>query len=230
MLRELKEEVWLANLDLVKHGLVILTWGNVSGIDRRQGIFVIKPSGVPYSDLRAKDMVAVDLDGKVVDGTLNPSSDTPTHRILYMEIATIGGITHAHSPHATGFAQARMPIPCFGTTHADAFHGEVPITRMLTQKEVDEGYEINTGRLIAARFRKLNPVHVPGVLVAGHGPFTWGKNAADSVANSAMLEQIAGMALSTLQLKSGASPLPAHILEKHFQRKHGRNAYYGQKR
>jgi len=230
MLSELKEEVWKANIDLTNHGLVVLTFGNVSGIDRTRGVFVIKPSGVSYTQLKARDMVAVDLDGRVVDGKLSPSTDMPTHLLLYRHFAGIGGVVHTHSTCATAFAQARMPIPCLGTTHADVFHGEVPVTRFLTKQEVTTAYEKNTGTLIAKRFKTLNPMHVPGVLVAGHGPFTWGRNAADAVTNSVMLEEVARMALSTFKLKPAAAALPAFILEKHFSRKHGPGAYYGQKR
>ena len=230
MLEELKKQVWQANIELYRHGLIILTWGNVSGIDRDKGMFVIKPSGIPYLELKPEDMVAVDLDGKVVDAKFNPSSDTPTHLVLYRTFKQIGGIAHAHSTYATGFAQASMPIPCLGTTHADQFHGEVPVTRLLTKKEVETLYEENTGKVIVERFWSLDPVAVPGVLVASHGPFTWGKDAADALTNCVTLEAIAEMALATMLLRPDVAALPRPILEKHFTRKHGPSAYYGQKK
>jgi len=229
MLEQLKQQVLQANLDLVKYNLVTLTWGNVSGISREENLVVIKPSGVDYDKMTANDMVVVDLSGKVVEGNLRPSSDTPTHVELYNAFQSIGGIAHSHSEYATIFAQACREIPCFGTTHADAFYGNVPLTRFLTKKEVKEDYELNTGKAIIQRFKKLDPVAVPGVLVAGHAPFTWGKNAGDAVKNNLILERIAFMALHSLDLNSKLKPLPKHILEKHYQRKHGPNAYYGQK-
>ena len=230
MLEELKKEVLKANQDLVKYGLVTLTWGNVSGIDREKNLIVIKPSGVDYDQLKIEDMVVLDLDGKIVEGNKRPSSDSPTHIELYKTFTKIGGITHTHSKHATMFAQACKEIPCLGTTHADHFYGTIPVTRFLTETEVDSGYEKNTGALIIERFKDLDPVSMPGVLVAGHAPFTWGKNAVDSVKNGLILERIAEMALGTFQLKSDVNDLPQYIKEKHYQRKHGPNAYYGQKK
>lgn len=230
MLEQLKQQVLQANRDLVKYNLVTLTWGNVSGISREEGLIVIKPSGVEYDKLTAHDMVVLELSGKVVEGNLRPSSDTPTHIELYKAFPLIGGIAHSHSEYATIFAQACREIPCFGTTHADAFYGNVPLTRFLTKKEVEEDYELNTGKAIIQRFKKLDPVAVPGVLVAGHAPFTWGKDAGDAVKNNLILERIAFMALHSLGLNAKLQPLPKHILEKHHQRKHGPNAYYGQKK
>lgn len=230
MLESLKERVWQANLDLVRYGLVILTFGNASGIDRERGIVAIKPSGVSYDDLKPGDIVLVDLDGKTVEGTLNPSSDTPTHVELYKSFADVGGIVHAHSEYATMFAQAAREIPCLGTTHADHFHGPVPVTRFLSRKEVEADYEGNTGRLIADRFSGLVPLEVPAVLVAGHGPFAWGKSAADAARNALVLEKTAKMALGSLILDPRKDRLPDYILNKHYMRKHGPNAYYGQKK
>jgi L-ribulose-5-phosphate 4-epimerase len=229
MLAHLKEQVCQANRDLVTHGLVTLTWGNVSGIsDDRQHV-VIKPSGVPYDRLRPDDMVVVDLQGKVIEGKLRPSSDTPTHILLYQHFKSIGGICHTHSRYAAVFAQARLEIPCYGTTHADHFFGPVPVTRPLTKQEVDTAYEVETGRVIVERFTNLDPVAMPAVLVAGHAPFTWGKNAAEAVANSVALEAVAQMALAGQQLLKSAPELEQYVLEKHHERKHGPNAYYGQK-
>lgn len=230
MLDELKKEVYQANIDLVRHGLVALTWGNVSGIDCSSGFAVIKPSGVEYERLTAEDMVVVDMDGNVVDGNLRPSSDTPTHLELYKAFPMIGGIVHTHSIYATMFAQACREIPCFGTTHADQFIGPVPVTRFLTEDEVSEGYERETGKIIVERCAGMNPSDTPGVLVAGHGPFVWGKNAIDAVQNSVILERIAEMALGSLQLNPALAALPAYIQKKHYQRKHGPQAYYGQKK
>jgi L-ribulose-5-phosphate 4-epimerase len=230
MLESLKEQVCQANLDLVAHGLVTLTWGNVSGISDDRQHAVIKPSGVPYNDMRPEHMVVVDLDGNVVEGKLRPSSDTLTHVLLYRSFATIGGITHTHSTNATIFAQARLEIPCFGTTHADHFFGPVPVTRPLTEAELDAGYEVNTGTVIIERFRNLDPVAMPAVLVAGHAPFAWGKNVAESVKNAVALEAVAQMALGTLVLNAKAVTLEPYVLNKHYQRKHGPNAYYGQKK
>lgn len=230
MLEKLKEEVWKANLDLVKHGLVTLTWGNVSGISRTDKLIAIKPSGVEYDKLTMHDIVIVDLDGKIVEGEKRPSSDTPTHIELYKAFPEIGGVTHTHSMHATMFAQACKEIPCFGTTHADHFFGPIPITRFLTKEEVELDYEWNTGKIIIERFEKLNPVSIPGVLVAGHAPFTWGKSASDSMKNGLILERIAEMAIGTYELNRDTKELPEYISEKHYQRKHGPNAYYGQKK
>jgi L-ribulose-5-phosphate 4-epimerase len=229
MLDALKQEVCQANLDLVAHGLVTLTWGNVSGMSDDRKHVVIKPSGVPYDDMRPEHMVVVNLEGKVVEGDLRPSSDTPTHVFLYRHFKSIGGIAHTHSRNATIFAQARMEIPCFGTTHADHFFGPIPVTRPLTEQELDDGYELNTGAVIVERFGKLDPIAMPAVLVAGHAPFAWGKNVAESVKNAVALEAVAEMALGTLILRSEGAPLEAHVLNKHYQRKHGPNAYYGQR-
>lgn len=230
MLEELKEKVCAANLELVRLGLVTLTWGNVSAVDRTTGYVVIKPSGVAYDVMKASDMVVVDANGKVVEGTLRPSSDTPTHVRLYAAFPNIGGITHTHSMDATSFAQANREIPCFGTTHADHFYGTIPVTRQLTAKEVEEDYEGNTGTVIIERFAGLDPVSMPGILVSGHAPFAFGKDAADSVRNALVLERVAEMALHSLQLDPSLKPLPPYLLEKHYQRKHGPNAYYGQKK
>ena len=229
MLEPLKQQVCQANLDLVAHGLVTLTWGNVSGIsDDRQHV-VIKPSGVPYDQMRPEHMVVVDPEGRVVEGRLRPSSDTPTHVLLYQHFDGIGGITHTHSRCATIFAQARMEIPCFGTTHADHFFGSVPVTRPLSADEVNEAYETNTGRVIIERFRDLDAAAMPAVLVAGHAPFTWGKDVAESVKNAVALEAVADMALGVLRLRPDAPLLESYILDKHYQRKHGPDAYYGQR-
>lgn len=228
MLEWLKEEVCQANLDLVAHGLVTLTWGNVSGISEDRRHVVIKPSGVAYDKMRAEHMVVVDLNGYVVEGDLRPSSDTPTHVLLYHHFACVGGITHTHSVYATTFAQARLEIPCYGTTHADHFNGPVPVTRSLTKAEVDEAYEANTGRVIIERFCDLDPAAMPAVLVAGHAPFTWGKDVAESVKNAVALEAVAQMALGVQQIMRHAPALETYVLEKHYQRKHGPDAYYGQ--
>ena len=229
MVKKLKEQVLQANVELVDAGLVTLTWGNVSGIDLAEKLVVIKPSGVPYQALRLEDMVVVDLDGKIVEGKRNPSSDTPTHLKLYNAFPMIGGITHTHSPYATMFAQACTEIPCLGTTHADHFNGAIPVTRFLTEEEVKTDYEANTGTVIIERFAQLNILALPAILVAGHAPFTWGKDASDSVKNALALERVAQMALGTLQLNPNIGELPQYIREKHFQRKHGPGAYYGQK-
>ena len=229
MLEALKEQVCDANLELVDHGLVTLTWGNVSGISDDRRHVVIKPSGVSYDEMRPEQMVVVDLDGKVVEGNLRPSSDTPTHVLLYRHFKSIGGITHTHSTYATTFAQARLEIPVFGTTHADHFFGPIPLTRPLTEAELDAGYEVNTGTVIVERFAKLDPVAMPAVLVAGHAPFAWGKNVAESVKNAVALEAVAQMALGVLALSPGGVTLEPYVLKKHYERKHGPNAYYGQK-
>lgn len=229
MLEELKKDVCQANLELVKYGLVTLTWGNVSGRSKDGRYVVIKPSGVSYDRMTPGDMVVLDLEGKRVEGELNPSSDTPTHLALYRAWKTVGGIVHTHSAMATAFAQAVRPIPCLGTTHADHFFGEVPVTRFLTEAEVADDYEGNTGEVILERFTDLDPVAVPGVLVAGHAPFTWGSDAHTAVKNGVVLEAVAQMALSTLQLNPQIPPLPSYILNKHYMRKHGPNATYGQR-
>jgi L-ribulose-5-phosphate 4-epimerase len=230
MMTELKELVWKANLDLSKSGLVLLTFGNVSGIDRRRGILAIKPSGLPYEELKTEDIVLVDLEGRVVEGGLNPSSDTPTHIELYRAFPDIGGIAHAHSEYATAFAQARREIPCFGTTHADLAHGPVPVTRPLTEAEVSRNYEANTGKVIVERFAGLSPLVIPAVLVAGHGPFAWGPSPEEAVSAGVILEQVAKTAFITMTLNPGQTPLEDFLLEKHFQRKHGPHATYGQKK
>ncbi len=229
MLEELKQNVLRANLVLADSGLAPATFGNVSGIDRGRGLVVIKPSGVAYAELRPEDMAVVDLAGKKVDG-LDPSTDTPSHLALYRAWPAIGGVTHAHSPYATVFAQALRPIPCLGTTHADFFRGEVPLTRALTQEEVEGDYELNTGKVIVERMAGLDPLAVPAVLVASHGPFAFGQDAAASVQNARALETVAQMALAAMQLNPAAAPIPDFLREKHYRRKHGPAAYYGQKK
>jgi L-ribulose-5-phosphate 4-epimerase len=229
MLEDLKAEVCEANRALVDHGLVTLTWGNVSGICPERRYVAIKPSGVPYVQLSPDQIVIVDLDGSVVDGDLRPSSDTPTHVVLYKHFDGIGGITHTHSPYATAFAQARREIPCLGTTHADHFHGPVPLTRVLREAEVERNYEANTGEVIVQRFEALDPVSVPAVLVAGHAPFAWGRSVQESLDNAVALEAVAEMALVTLGLNADETELEEHLLQKHRRRKHGKDAYYGQK-
>lgn len=230
MLEELKQAVWRANLDLVAKGLVIETWGNASGIDRQRGLVVIKPSGVPYERMKPAHMVVVSLqDGKVVEGGLKPSSDTPTHLELYRAFGTIGGVVHTHSLYATIWAQARREIPALGTTHADYFYGPVPCTRLMRPAEIKSDYELNTGRVIVERFKRLDPMSVPAVLVASHGPFAWGETVAKAVENAAVLEQVAHLALETLRLNSRLGPMQRVLLDKHFLRKHGPGAYYGQK-
>jgi L-ribulose-5-phosphate 4-epimerase len=227
MLEELKKQVYTANLNLVKHGLVLFTWGNVSGIDRKTNLIVIKPSGVSYEDMQAEDMVVVDLNGKVIGGNLKPSSDTLTHIELYKAFPGIGGIVHTHSTYAVAWAQALRPIPAFGTTHADHFYGEIPCTRELTIEEVDRGYEKETGTVIIETFKNINPLHVPGVLVGNHGPFAWGSTPDKAVYNAVVLEEVARMALFTVQLGND-NPIRQYLLDKHFNRKHGKDAYYGQ--
>ncbi|HHU50295.1 MAG: L-ribulose-5-phosphate 4-epimerase [Firmicutes bacterium] len=228
MLERLKEQVLEANLELYRRGLVIYTWGNASGIDREQGLVVIKPSGVAYEKLRTDSMVVLTLDGEIVEGELRPSSDTPTHLGLYRGFPEIGGVVHTHSPHATVWAQANREIPCFGTTHADYFYGAIPCVRVLTKDEVTTEYEKNTAQVIIEYFQNRNYQHLPGVLVAGHAPFTWGKDVAEAVHNSVVLEEIAKMAFASLQLNPELGPLPKYLLDKHFLRKHGPKAYYGQ--
>lgn len=228
MLNELKKSVFEANKGLVKHGLVIFTWGNVSGIDREQGLVVIKPSGVSYQEMTADDMVVVNMDGKVVNGKLRPSSDTPTHLVLYKSFPEIGGIVHTHSPWATVWAQAGKTIPVLGTTHADYFYGPIPCTRKLTQSEIETAYEAETGNVIVETFNNLNPIAIPGVLVNNHAPFTWGKSPDEAVNFAKVLEEVAKMAYRTLQLNP-LSTIDQFLLDKHYLRKHGKNAYYGQK-
>lgn len=232
MLEELKEKVLQANLDLVKHGLVIFTWGNVSGIDREKGLVVIKPSGVSYDDMKADDMVVVDLKtGKVVEGELRPSSDTPTHLEIYRAWPEVGGVVHTHSTYATAWAQAGIDLSNIGTTHADYFHNAVPCTADMTKAEVEGDYELETGKVIVLRFEEagINPTHTPGVLVKNHGPFTWGKTPAEAVHNAVVLEQVAKMAFVAYQVNPRLTMNPL-LVEKHFSRKHGPNAYYGQKK
>ncbi|MBR1763724.1 MAG: L-ribulose-5-phosphate 4-epimerase [Eubacterium sp.] len=235
MLEELKQKVFEANLKLVDYNLVVLTWGNVSGIDREKGLFVIKPSGVPYSEMTADDMVVMDLKGNKVEGRLNPSSDTPTHMALYNAFEDIGGVVHTHSPWACSWAQAGRDIPAYGTTHADFANGCVPCTRGLSKDEVWGEYELNTGKVIIEDFEKRNisPAECPAVLIHRHGPFTWGKDAFKAVENALILEEVAKMAYQTEQIASFDSSsdigIEDYLLDKHYQRKHGKNAYYGQK-
>ena len=228
-LKALREEVLDANLELVRRGLVLYTFGNASGISREQGLLVIKPSGVPYDSMKAEDLVITDFEGKVVEGTLRPSSDLATHLILYQEFPTIGGIAHTHSRAATSWAQAQREIPCFGTTHADYFDGPVPVTLPLTTDEVKHDYELNTGLAIVRCMRKRDPLHTPGVLVAGHAPFCWGATPGEAAHHAVIIEEIACMALHTLTANPEARPIPRALHEKHFFRKHGSSATYGQK-
>lgn len=228
MLEKLKKDVFDANLELVNRGLVVYTWGNVSGIDREQGLVVIKPSGVPYEKMTADDMVVLDLDGKVLTSKLKPSSDTPTHLYLYKHFPEIGGVVHTHSEWATSWAQAGMSIPPFGTTHADYFFGPIPCSRKLTEKEINGKYEEETGKVIVETFKGIDPNAVPAVLVSGHGPFTWGTSASNAVHNAVVLEEVAKMAHHTVSLNK-VKPLDQFLLNKHYYRKHGPGAYYGQK-
>lgn len=229
MLQQLKDKVFKANLALVRHGLVIFTWGNVSAIDPETRLVVIKPSGVSYDEMTADDMVVVDLDGNVVEGHLNPSSDTPTHLALYRAWPEIGGIVHTHSTYATAWAQAGKSIPAIGTTHADYFHNEIPCTGDMSEQEVKGAYELETGNVIVRRFEDINPVHTPGVLVRNHGPFAWGKDCAEAVHNAVVLEQVAKMAYLAYVINPDLTMNPL-LVEKHFSRKHGPDAYYGQKK
>jgi len=228
MLEKIKDRVFNANLQLQKNNLITLTWGNVSEIDRESGYVVIKPSGVKYEDMTPSDMVVVDLDGNKIEGSLNPSSDTPTHLELYRKFSSIGGITHTHSRWATIFSQCGMSIPALGTTHADAFYGEIPCTRMMTEEEIFGEYELETGKVIAELFDEKRIVEIPGVLVYSHGPFTWGKDCLKSVENAIILEEVAMMAWHTLMMTPDMKIQKA-LLDKHYYRKHGKNAYYGQK-
>lgn len=228
MLEELKQKVYEANMDLPRYGLVTFTWGNVSGIDREKGLFVIKPSGVEYDKLRPEDMVVVDLEGNKVEGDYNPSSDTPTHLELYKAFPNCGGIVHTHSPWATSWAQACKGIPAFGTTHADYFYGEIPATRLMTKEEIESAYEKNTGLVIIETFKDKDPEAIPGVLVSNHGPFAWGTDPHNAVHNAVVMEECAKMALHSLQLNSELPQISQTILDKHYLRKHGANAYYGQ--
>ncbi len=229
MLEQLKKEVYEANMLLPRYNLVTFTWGNVSGIDRESGLFVIKPSGVDYDKLRPEDMVVVDLDGNRVEGEMNPSSDTATHVELYKACSNIGGIVHTHSPWATSWAQAGRGIPCYGTTHADYMYGEIPCVRNLTREEIEEAYEKNTGVLIAEYFKDKDYVAMPAVLCKNHGPFTWGKNAHEAVHNAVVLENVAMMACRCEMVNPQVQPAPQELQDKHYLRKHGPNAYYGQK-
>ena len=229
MLEKLKQEVLEANLDLVKTNLVILTWGNVSALDRETGLVVIKPSGVSYDDMKAEDMVVVDLDGNIVEGDLRPSSDTPTHLAIYRHFPEVGGVVHTHSTYATAWAQAGLPIPNIGTTHADTFYQAVPCTDEMSKEQIETAYEAATGDVIAEVFKGMNPMHTPAVLVKHHGPFTWGKSAANAVYNAVVLEEVARMASITVALNPKVE-MNQDLVEKHYDRKHGANAYYGQKK
>jgi len=228
LLKTLREEVLEANLELVRRGLVLYTFGNVSGIDRREGLVAIKPSGVAYEDLTPAQIVISDLEGKIVDGNLRPSSDLPTHVELYKCFPNIGGVAHTHSEFATAWAQAEKPIPCFGTTHADYFHGSVPVTARLTASEIAGDYELETGKAISRTFAGLDPDSIPAVLVAGHAPFCWGSNASSASHNAVLLEYVARMAYHTLLINAESQPLARELHDKHFLRKHGSKAYYGQ--
>ncbi len=227
---KLRREVFDANLDLVENGLVVLTWGNASGIDREKGVIAIKPSGVSYAEMKPEDLVLLDLDGNIVEGTMRPSSDTPTHLVLYRAWPEIGGVVHTHSLHATAFAQAGKPIPCFGTTHADFCPGDIPCIRALTKEEVETDYEGNTGKSIVEHYAKngLKPLEFPAAALTHHGPFSWGKNAAKAAENALIMESAASMAILTRTINPGAEAIPQYILDKHYLRKHGPNAYYGQ--
>ncbi len=231
MLEELKQLVYEANMDLPRYGLVTFTWGNVSAIDRESGLFVIKPSGVAYDRLKPEDMVVMNLKGEKVEGRYNPSSDTATHLELYKAFPEIGGIVHTHSSYATSWAQAGRSIPCYGTTHADYIYGEVPCVRCLNKEEIEEAYEENTGHLIVNEFKRMqkDPVAVPAVLCKNHGPFTWGKDAKEAVHNAVVLEEVAKMAYRTESINPQVQPAPQELQDKHYFRKHGANAYYGQK-
>ena len=228
LLQGIREQVLEANLELVRHGLVLYTFGNASGILRDEGLIVIKPSGVPYDKMKPEHLVVTDLDGKLLEGNLRPSSDLPTHVVLYKHFGNIGGVVHTHSEYATAWAQARREIPCFGTTHADYFHGPVPVTDPMPEQEIAGEYEWNTGEAILRAFRERDPDSIPGVLVANHGPFAWGRDAAGASHNAVVLESIARMAFFTATLNQQASPISRALHDRHFLRKHGRNAYYGQ--
>ena len=228
MLEELKRSVLEANLELPKKGLVTYTWGNVSGIDRKSNLIVIKPSGVPYEELKVEDLVVIDLDGNQIEGKLKPSSDTPTHLVIYRNFNQVGGVAHTHSRWATSWAQAGKGIPALGTTHADYFYGEIPCTRKMTSQEIKGEYELKTGEVIVETFLGRNPIYMPGVLVNNHGPFTWGIDAGEAVHNSVVLEEVAMMAYTARTLTPGINSIDQSLLDKHFLRKHGVNAYYGQ--
>ncbi|MCK8061970.1 MULTISPECIES: L-ribulose-5-phosphate 4-epimerase [Vibrio] len=229
LLPELREQVWRANMDLQVHKLVTFTWGNVSGIDRKSGLVVIKPSGVAYEDLCPENMVIVDLDGSVVQGTLKPSSDTATHLELYRAFPQLGGVVHTHSSYATSWAQAGAAIPAFGTTHADYFYGHIPCARALTQQEIESDYELNTGKVIVETIGEGDPMAIPGILVREHAPFTWGTDPHNAVHNAVVVEEVAKMAFRTLTINPSTLPIPQTLLDKHYLRKHGKDAYYGQK-
>jgi L-ribulose-5-phosphate 4-epimerase len=227
-LEALREEVLEANLELVRRGLVLYTFGNASGIDRETGLVVIKPSGVPYEEMKTHHLVVAQLDGKIVEGKLRPSSDLPTHLALYKAFPEVGGIAHTHSEYATAWAQARKAIPCFGTTHADYFHGAVPVTSAMNQQEIDGEYERNTGEAIIRALKGKDALSVPAILVASHGPFAWGQNAAEAAHNAVILESVARMAYFTLLINAEAQPIERALHDRHYLRKHGTNAYYGQ--
>lgn len=228
MLEKLKKEVYKANMELQEKGMVIYTWGNVSGIDREKGLVVIKPSGVSYEEMKESDMVVVDMDGNVVEGTYKPSSDTATHLVLYKKYKEIGGVVHTHSTWAVTFAQAGLAIPAFGTTHADYFFGDIPCTRDLSKEEIEEAYEENTGNIIVETIGDKNPMEIPGIIVKNHGPFAWGKTPAGAVYNGVVLDKVAEMAYKTMTLNPHVEKVAQHLLDKHYYRKHGANAYYGQ--
>ncbi len=228
MLESLKQQVYEANMELPRRGLITYTWGNVSGIDRESGYFVIKPSGIDYDELKPEDMVVMDLEGNKIEGHLNPSSDTATHIELYKEYQEIGGIVHTHSPWATSWAQAGRSIPCYGTTHADYFYGDIPCARVLTPDEIEDNYEKNTGAVIIETLNEKNPMHIPCILCSNHGPFTWGKDASEAVHNAVVLEEVAKMASQTEMINKNSQKAPQSMQDKHFLRKHGPNAYYGQ--
>ena len=228
-MQKLKQQVFEANMDLPRHGLVTFTWGNVSAIERSRGLVVIKPSGIAYETMSAEDMVVVDMDGKVVEGRYRPSSDTATHLALYLRYPSLGGIVHTHSTHATSWAQAGLPIPALGTTHADYFYGDIPCTRGLSAEEVAEAYELNTGKVIVETLGDVEPLHTPGVVVYQHGPFAWGKDAHDAVHNAVVMEEVARMAWIARGINPQLKPIDGWLMDKHFMRKHGPNAYYGQK-
>jgi L-ribulose-5-phosphate 4-epimerase len=228
LLAHLREQVLQANLELVRRGLVLYTFGNASGISRPDGLVVIKPSGVPYEEMKPEHLVVTDLEGKIVEGKLKPSSDLPTHLVLYKAFDGIGGVAHTHSEYATAWAQARRPIPCFGTTHADSFHGSVPVTEVMGGKEIASEYEKNTGHAIVQTFGKLNYAAVPGVLVANHGPFAWGPDPATAAHNAVILESVARMAFFTITIHPAADAIGRELHDKHYLRKHGKDAYYGQ--
>ncbi len=228
MMKQLKQQVYEANMDLPRHGLVTFTWGNVSAIDRERQLVVIKPSGVAYQEMKVEDMVTVNLHGKVVEGRYKPSSDTSTHLELYRRYEQLGGIVHTHSTYATAWAQAGMPIPALGTTHADYFSGDILCTRALTANEVNNAYELNTGKVIIETVGESNPLYTPGIVVYQHGPFSWGKNAEEAVHNAVVMEEVAKMAWIACSINPDIRPIDNYLLNKHFQRKHGPNAYYGQ--